>query len=104
VMIVARAGELAHAQSIIEAGLRLALISMFLCFFNLLPIPPLDGSHVVKNVINMSYETYWKISRYGFLILIIVIQFPVVMKVLETCTLVSLALMARGLGFGSGAG
>ena len=31
---------------------------MILCVFNLIPIPPLDGSHVLRHVIGMSEETY----------------------------------------------
>jgi Zn-dependent protease len=47
-----------------------------LCFFNLIPIPPLDGSHVVRSLIGMSYETYWQFARYSFIAIILVLQFP----------------------------
>ena len=52
-----------------------AFISMILCVFNLIPIPPLDGSHVMRHVIGMSEETYMRIAQYGFIILIVVINF-----------------------------
>lgn len=61
---------------LIEAMKKLALLSMFLCFFNLLPIPPLDGSHVMKYVVGMGYETFWRISQFGILIVLIVLQDP----------------------------
>jgi Zn-dependent protease len=54
-----------------------AFISMILCVFNLIPIPPLDGSHVMRHVIGMSEETYLKIAQYGFIILLVAINvFP----------------------------
>jgi len=55
----------------------IAFISMILCVFNLIPIPPLDGSHVMRHVVGMSEETYLKIAQYGFIILLIAINvFP----------------------------
>ena len=55
----------------------IAFISMILCVFNLIPIPPLDGSHVMRHVIRMSEETYLRIAQFGFIILIIAINvFP----------------------------
>ena len=54
-----------------------AIISMILCVFNLIPIPPLDGSHVMRHVIGMSEETYLKIAQYGFIVLLVAINvFP----------------------------
>ena len=54
-----------------------AFISMILCVFNLIPIPPLDGSHVMRQVIGMSEETYLKIAPYGFIVLLVAINvFP----------------------------
>ena len=61
-----------------EILLRITILSLVLCFFNLLPIPPLDGSHVLKNVIGMSYETYWKLCQWGFIMVIVAIQIPFV--------------------------
>ena len=34
--------------------LQMASLSLLLCFFNLIPIPPLDGSHVLRNLTGMS--------------------------------------------------
>ena len=53
----------------------IAFLSMILCVFNLIPIPPLDGSHVMRHIIGMSEETYMRIAQYGFIILIVVINF-----------------------------
>jgi len=49
-------------------------LNAVLFLFNLLPIPPLDGSHILKNMVNMKDETFLKFSKYGFFILIILIN------------------------------
>ncbi len=69
-----------------EVGVRMAVLSLFLCFFNLLPVPPLDGSHVLKNLVGMSYETYWKLCQYGFFAVIIIINIPGVREVVVLAT------------------
>ena len=57
------------SKSAIVAELpRIAFISMFLCLFNLIRFPPLDGSHVMRHVVGMSEETYRNIARFGFII------------------------------------
>ena len=61
--------------SVIHQMLMIAFLSMILCVFNLIPIPPLDGSHVMRHIIGMSEETYMRIAQYGFIILIVVINF-----------------------------
>ena len=55
---------------------KIAFISMFLCLFNLIPVPPLDGSHVMRHVVGMSEETYRNIARFGFIIVLVVINIP----------------------------
>ena len=41
--------------------------------FNLVPIPPLDGSHVLRNILPGALgERYWHaVARYGFLIIMV---------------------------------
>ena len=95
VMAVARTGFLMNSPMLVEACTRLALLSMFLCFFNLLPIPPLDGSHVMKYLVGMSYETFWRISQFGILIVLIVIQLQPVRYFLAASTGRSVEWMAR---------
>ena len=64
-----------------ESGLMLLYqvvsLNAVLFLFNLLPIPPLDGSHILKNVINMKDETFLKFSKYGFFALILLVNIPV---------------------------
>ena len=51
-------------------------LNAVLFLFNLLPVPPLDGSHILKNMVNMKDETFLQFSKYGFFILIILINIP----------------------------
>lgn len=46
-------------------------INLILAFFNLIPIPPLDGSHVLYHFLPRAWRAaYQKTGRYGFLLLI----------------------------------
>ena len=76
IMGLARVGLQFHWMGMAHYCMDTSRLSLLLCFFNLLPIPPLDGSRVARVIIGMSYETYWRISRFGFVILIIAIQIP----------------------------
>jgi Zn-dependent protease len=47
------------------------LFNLILCFFNLIPIPPLDGSRLVYHLLPPDLAAgYARLERYGFLILI----------------------------------
>lgn len=47
------------------------IINIVLAMFNLLPIPPLDGSKIIYSVISRrSYFFYSKLEPYGFLIIV----------------------------------
>jgi len=50
------------------------LINLCLMFFNLLPIPPLDGSSIIMPLLpNKAIPTWYKIQRYAFPILILLV-------------------------------
>ena len=55
---------------------QLVSLNAILFVFNLIPIPPLDGSHILKNIIRMKDVTFLKFSKYGFLLLIILVNIP----------------------------
>ena len=96
-MFVSRLMELSPSISnsaIVEKLPDIALISLFLCFFNLIPIPPLDGSHVMRHVVGMSEEIYYSIAKWGFLILILILNFfPLVGAVIYNISLAVRELM-----------
>jgi Zn-dependent protease len=83
IMGLAKVGLLANSATTVGMAVRLTEFSLLLCFFNLLPIPPLDGSHLLKNLIGMSDETYSRLCQYSFIILIVVIQIPQVQGILR---------------------
>lgn len=52
----------------------LILYNVYLGVFNLLPIPPLDGSKILFNILPPRYSKFlYSIEQYGFLILIVVL-------------------------------
>lgn len=53
---------------------KIVLINLMLGIFNLLPIPPLDGSNILRNLLpeNLS-EAYFKIAPYGYFILMLLL-------------------------------
>jgi len=95
---LARLGAIAGSASIMEFCIQTAYISLLLCFFNLIPIPPLDGSHVLRNLVGMSYETYWQLARFGFIAVILVLQIPFVRVALSYVTNTSLQIIAGWFG------
>jgi len=52
------------------------LINLVLAFFNLIPIPPLDGSRVVQYFLRgRAAQVYASIERYGILIVLVLVFF-----------------------------
>src|SRR4051794_21010429 len=64
-VVLARIGNMGHYDTMVTVCKDTARVSLLLFFFNLLPIPPLDGSRVVRALVGMSYEAYYQISRYS---------------------------------------
>ncbi len=61
----------------------LVILNIILCFFNLLPIPPLDGHHLVKGFIaRISPNFYMAYQRYGFYVLIALLVFTDVIQIM----------------------
>jgi Zn-dependent protease len=54
------------------------LINVSLAIFNLIPIPPLDGSHIFLNLLPEKQKIKWEeaFAQYGFILLILLIFFP----------------------------
>jgi Zn-dependent protease len=75
-----RGGYYTLVQPLTEQGAFMAPLSVFLSVmlllniglgvFNLIPVPPLDGSHVLEELLPASMaEAYAQIQQYGFLLL-----------------------------------
>lgn len=64
----------------------LTMINLGLGIFNLIPVPPLDGSKVLGAVLPTNlYFKYMEWERYGFIILIVLINLPFFNDFLYTC-------------------
>ncbi len=59
---------------LLKIATNLLLINIFLAVFNLIPIPPLDGSGILEGLLRgEALRAYEKIKPYGFLILLAII-------------------------------
>jgi Zn-dependent protease len=77
----------------------MAAFSLALCFFNLIPIPPLDGSHILLHLTRMSYDLYFKLVPFGFIVvLIITIKIPIIGKNLQKVMTGTLHMFERSWG------
>ena len=95
---LARVGMIFHSGQVMDFCLSAATLSLRLCFFNLIPVPPLDGSHVMCIATGMSHEAYANFARFGFIIVIVLINIPPVRIVLGTVTYGTLDLLVRIFG------
>ncbi len=49
-------------------------MNFMLALFNMIPIPPLDGSHFLRVAVGMSYETFIKLAMVGPFVLLLLIN------------------------------
>jgi Zn-dependent protease len=63
-----------YLEPLIPMGQIMVMINVGLAIFNLIPIPPLDGSHILSGLlpVRLAYS-YSKIQPYGFIILLALI-------------------------------
>jgi len=94
----ARAGLIFHSPAAAELLLSGAYLSLILCFFNLIPVPPLDGSHVLRIMTGMSIEAYANFARFGFIIVIVLLQIRDFRNLLNAVTYGTLDMLARIFG------
>jgi Zn-dependent protease len=60
----------------------LVVMNVGLAIFNMLPIPPLDGASILRRLVGMSEETYFSISRWSGLVMLIVINLSVTQQLI----------------------
>jgi Zn-dependent protease len=72
-----RSDTLAGPASIFQLMLIFGIqLNVALAAFNLIPIPPLDGSHVMKYLLPPAWSLgYQRLSRYGLIIIFLLISF-----------------------------
>lgn len=80
----------------------LTMVSVSLAFFNILPIPPLDGSHVLRHLLpHNGRRLFDQLAQHGWILLLLFINVPWLYKPYFTLVwnLVD-AVFMRFLGFG----
>jgi Zn-dependent protease len=95
---LARVGIVFHSDQMVDFCMQAAGLSLILCFFNLIPVPPLDGSHILRVAIGMSHEAYANFARFGFIIIIVLLQVPLVRGLLGFATYGTRDLLAQIFG------
>jgi Zn-dependent protease len=60
------------------------ILNLALGIFNLFPIPPLDGSHVLESLLPPQMaDAYAQIRPYGFILLLALLYFGVLSKIIN---------------------
>ena len=59
-----------------ELFVQLIGINVLLAVFNMIPLPPLDGGQIMRHAVGMREETFYNISRWSFLIILVAINIP----------------------------
>ncbi|CCO23966.1 site-2 protease family protein [Maridesulfovibrio hydrothermalis] len=59
------------------------VINLALCFFNLLPIPPLDGSKIIAGFLPRRAAYQYMSFRYGFIIVILLAMLGILGKIIS---------------------
>jgi Zn-dependent protease len=66
------------AETLLQLGVLFVHVNVFLMFFNLLPVPPLDGSHVLYHFVVRGrghlYGPWEGFRQFGFMILIVLMM------------------------------
>lgn len=75
--IGSRSEALAAPASVFQLMLLIGIqLNVLLAAFNLIPLPPLDGSHVMKYLLPPAWSlSYQRLGRYGLVLLFLLISF-----------------------------
>ncbi len=86
--LIIRFAEAAVSPTFIALALTVIIVNLSLAIFNLIPIPPLDGSKVLFGLLPMRFsQIRWQLERYSLILVFIIILFPVFTQFLSTAVL-----------------
>jgi Zn-dependent protease len=72
----------------------IVIINLFLAVFNLIPIPPLDGSHILEGLLRgQAYHLYQQIKPYGFILFLVMMYMGVIDIIARPVIYLALTLM-----------
>jgi Zn-dependent protease len=76
--LIVRFGYGSIPDSFIIPALQVVIVNLSLAIFNLIPIPPLDGSKIVFGLLPFRFsQIRWQLERYSMILVFIIILFPV---------------------------
>jgi len=100
ILAVARIVSVFGQDDVVMLLAQMAHLSLILCFFNLLlPIPPLDGSRILRIMVGMSNEQYYRLAQLGYIPVLIIWQIPGVQRFILGTTDAVFDMLARWAGF-----
>jgi Zn-dependent protease len=93
---------LPESHSLARVLLHTSLLNLFLAVFNLLPVPPLDGSRVMAWLMPKSLrDGYVRLESFGIVIVIALLYvFPQTMRMLQESVLALLRVVERVVSLG----
>lgn len=79
--------------------LNIFYINLILAVFNIIPVPPLDGSKILAGVLPRSYShVIYSLEKYGYVVLLLLMLFGIVGRVLMPVVQLLAALITGVLG------
>ncbi|PMQ02213.1 MAG: peptidase [Dictyoglomus sp. NZ13-RE01] len=75
--------DLSLPVNFVRFVVELAILNLYLGIFNLIPIPPLDGSHILESILPYKYRHFYDmLSYYSFFILIFLILTGILFRII----------------------
>lgn len=75
--LIIRFGLTSLPPAFISLSILVVLVNLGLAIFNLIPVPPLDGSKVLFSILPLRFQSYRQtLERYSFLLVIVLIMIP----------------------------
>ena len=86
--------RLSHEYSLINRILvNVILVNLLLGIFNMIPVPPLDGSRILRYFVPFLRDLYNHLDQIGLLLLLVLIQIPGILDFIQTIILLSLGIV-----------